>query len=300
MKILAAIVTFNRHELLSRCIDHVQAQTRRPDALWVINNGSTDGTVEMLGLRGVDVITQENVGSAGGWHRAIQKALDMGCDAVWLMDDDGFPDADALANLERALSPGVACVSSVVLREDAPDRFVFPFPVLDITGMPVILGRPRKLGDLNELKARSQGGVYPFVHLFNGALIAMDAVRRVGNVERNFFVYGEEVDFFFRLRHAGKVLSVLVAKHFHPDVSNRPYNPMKVYYYIKNTLILNTRYYNLVWLRHGFMISLILIRLIRRNGFGFLFSLLVGTNARAFYKAIFRGITGKLGKDFYG
>ena len=102
MNVLAAIVTHNRCDLLARCLDYLQAQTRPPDAILVVNNASTDGTVEMLEQRGIPFVTQENVGSAGGWHRGIQHALEHGFDAVWLMDDDGYPDAGALGRLCRA------------------------------------------------------------------------------------------------------------------------------------------------------------------------------------------------------
>jgi len=300
MKILAAIVTYNRCDLLSRCIDHVQSQTRRPNALVVINNGSTDGTLAMLSARGVDVITQKNVGSAGGWHRAIQYGLDGGFDAVWLMDDDGFPDMDALAYLEKALAPGVACASSIVVQEDRPDHFVFPFPVLDKAGFPVVFAKKRKMPTLDELRSRSIDGTYPFVHLFNGALVSMSAVQQVGNVNRDFFIFGDEVDYFFRLRSVGKVFSVLVAKHLHPDVGRRPYTPMKVYYYVKNTLILNRRYFNHVWLRHVLALAAVLVRTGDRNGVSAVLSLLAGKNSKSFYAAIVRGLQGKPGKDYHG
>lgn len=61
MRILAAIVTYNRCELLSRCLDYIQAQTRAPDALVVINNGSTDNTKAMLAERRVDVLSQSTL-----------------------------------------------------------------------------------------------------------------------------------------------------------------------------------------------------------------------------------------------
>ena len=60
MKILAAIVTHNRCELLERCINHLQKQTRLPDLILVVNNGSTDATVDMLMRRNIRYITQEN------------------------------------------------------------------------------------------------------------------------------------------------------------------------------------------------------------------------------------------------
>ena len=42
MKILAAIVTYNRLDLLKRCIQHIDQQTRKVDDLIVINNSSSD------------------------------------------------------------------------------------------------------------------------------------------------------------------------------------------------------------------------------------------------------------------
>ena len=82
MKILAAIVTHNRCELLERCIDHLQMQTRVPDLILVVNNGSTDATIDMLIHRNIEFITQENVGSAGGWSRCISYELELNFDAV--------------------------------------------------------------------------------------------------------------------------------------------------------------------------------------------------------------------------
>ena len=90
--------------------------------------------------------------------------------------------------------------------------------------MPVLWGHPRKLSTLAELRAVALEGTYPFAHFFNGALVSLEAVRQVGNVDRDFFIFGDEVDYFFRLRKVGRVMSVLDALHFHPDVSQRPYS----------------------------------------------------------------------------
>lgn len=300
MKILAVVVTHNRCTLLSRCIDFLQDQTRQVQEILVINNASTDDTVEMLERRNVPFVTQDNVGSAGGWYRGVQHALEQGFDAVWLMDDDGFPDSSALAALAARLTPGVAAVSAVVVREDDPTKFVFPFPLLDQADLPVLIGSPRKLGTLAALKAVTKDGTYPFAHFFNGTLISIDAVRKIGNVNRDFFIFGDEVDYFFRLRRVGAVLSVIDALHYHPDVSKRPYSPAKVYYYLKNTLILNGLYFNVIWLRHLMAVMAVLGRTVSRNGVLTALSFVVGSRSPAFYMAIVRGLQGKVGKDFNG
>lgn len=300
MKILTGVVTYNRKALLERCVDHVRAQTRVPDKLLVINNSSTDGTVEMLEAKGVDYVTQPNLGSAGGWARAIEEAIRGGFDAVWLMDDDGYPDAGALELLERSLGDGTACVSSVVLREGNPECFVFPFPRLNRRGNPVLFGPKRKIATLRELQERTRGDLYPFAHLFNGALVRIEAARKTGNVSPEYFMSGDEVDYFMRLRASGPVQSHLRAYHFHPDVTARPLTPEKFYYYLKNTLILNTRYFDWKAARHLLAIAAVLWRTVRRNSFGEALRYVAGNRSPILWKAIFRGLTGRIGKDFGG
>jgi rhamnopyranosyl-N-acetylglucosaminyl-diphospho-decaprenol beta-1,3/1,4-galactofuranosyltransferase len=299
MKILAAIVTHNRETLLGRCIEGIQGQRRPADGIFVVNNASTDGTQAMLEREGIAHVTQPNLGSAGGWKRCIDEALAGDWDAVWLMDDDGYPHPDALALLEQSLQDGVSCVSSTVVCEDDPDRFVFPFPVLGPKGLPVLFARQRKVARLSALRAMADSDTYPFAHLFNGALVDVAAVRRIGNVDTNFFLMGDEVDFFMRMRSVGPVLSHLKALHLHPDVSGRPLNDVKFYYYVKNTLILNGRYFDRRWIRNGAAVVAALARTGRRNGWGEAMSYVTGSRRSLLVKAVRRGLAGRIGKDMH-
>ena len=300
MNILAAIVTHNRRALLERCIAHLQGQSRPPDRLLVINNGSTDDTVDMLRGKQVDFITQANVGSAGGWKRAMGAALEGGYDAVWLMDDDGYPDPNALEQLERNFQPWVACISSVVLREDNPDRFVFPFPLLNRNGHPVVAARRRKLKTLSELERVATGQSYPFAHLFNGALIRTTVIRQIGAVNSDYFLMGDEVDYFMRMRTVGQVISHLPARHLHPDVSNRPLNSVKFYYFVKNSIILNHRYFDQTVTRDFSTIAVAIGRTWRRNSPLDALSYLIGRNAPILWRAVMRGFNRRIGADFLG
>jgi GT2 family glycosyltransferase len=300
MKVLAAVVTHNRRELLGRCLDHLAAQQRAPDDVVVIDNDSSDGTAQMLEQRGVRTIRQANLGSAGGWRRAIADAEQRGFDAIWLMDDDGFPDSAALGKLVAALKPGIAAASSVVVQENAPDRFVFPFPRLNARGFPVTLRPRRKIAALAGLAPLAADGTYPFAHLFNGALIPLSSIGRIGNVDEGFFMFGDEVDFFCRLRKVGPVISVLGALHYHPDVSARPYSPMKVYYYVKNSIALHNRYFDQAPLRNAMALVAVIARVARRNGLAAALRLLAGRDAPSFYGAIVRGLRGQIGRDFDG
>lgn len=295
MRVLAAIVTHNRRDLLGRCLDALDAQRRRPDGVLVIDNASTDGTAEMLAARSTWRVAQANLGSAGGWHRAIAEMLAHDFDAVWLMDDDGRPDPAALAVLTGAITPDMACLSSVVLREDAPHRFVFPFPTLDAAGHPALLGWPRKLATVAELQGRAPGRTYPYAHLFNGALVPRRTIDAIGNVEPAFFMFGDEVDYFYRMRRVGPVLSHLDARHWHPDVTGRPLTETKLYYYLKNTLVLNHRYMNCSAVRDAATVGIGLLRYARRNGWRS-----AGASQAVARRAIVRGLRGQVGRDHDG
>ena len=300
VKILAAIVTHNRRDLLIRCIDHINHQSRMPDSIVVIDNGSTDDTQAMLEERGVRSIKQDNLGSAGGWKRCIQVALDEGFDAVWLMDDDGFPDVDALKILEGNLTSGVSAVSSVVLNENNINKFVFPFPILDKNNLPVLFAFRRKIKELNKLKNISNGNSYPFAHFFNGSLIPCSSIDKIGTIDDRYFIAGEEVDYFNRLSKIGEVRSILSAFHYHPDVSQRPWSKLKFYYFIKNTIILNHKTYRSSYFKDIATIIIALLRIASRNGIKAFFSYIIGRDANVFYQAIVGGYRAKIGKDFDG
>lgn len=283
MKVLAAVVTYNRLELLKRCIDHLKKQTYLPDIV-IINNSSTDGTEAFLQEAGINYITQENLGSSGGWHRAIAEALEKNYDYIWLMDDDGFPDSNALQILLNTINNDIACVSSVVVKENNPEEFVFGFPKLNKKGNPALLRFKRKYYKLSDLLPK--GNTYPFAHFFNGALINIKHIKRIGNVNTDYFIYGDEVDYYCRLRKTGKILTSFDAKHNHPDVSKRNIDDKRVYYFIRNSIIIHNKYFDNSSLRNFLVVIATLVRIFRRNGAFKSLSYLFGNKKKYFYPAI--------------
>ena len=84
--VAVVVVTHNRADLLVGMLDGLAAQTRRPDAVVVVDNASTDRTGEVLAARTdlpLQVITQDNLGGAGGFHRGVRAAYDAGWRCSW-------------------------------------------------------------------------------------------------------------------------------------------------------------------------------------------------------------------------
>lgn len=72
----------------------------------LVDNASTDGTadyIKTLAMPGLVCRNPgENLGGAGGFAYGIRAAVELGCEAVWIMDDDTLPEPDALAALLAA------------------------------------------------------------------------------------------------------------------------------------------------------------------------------------------------------
>ncbi len=67
MRVLAHIHTFNDADIIDRTLDAVQTQTRPPDAVLLVDNASTDGTLDRVFPERVRVIRNlENLGTSGG------------------------------------------------------------------------------------------------------------------------------------------------------------------------------------------------------------------------------------------
>ena len=281
--VLAIIVTFNRLQLLQRCINHLQAQTGMCHIL-VINNSSTDGTEAFLQLNKIDFITQSNSGSAGGWNRGMKEGWKRDYNFIWMMDDDGFPHENALKNLLPYMSgTDTIAVSSVVVKEDAPNELVFPMPKLNRKGFPILFALKRKITSLDELDI---GKKYPYIHPFNGALINLQKAKNIGNIDTGYFMYGDETDYYYRLKKHGKIYTITNALHYHPDVSKRKVEKKKVFYFIRNTIIINHLYLDRAFLRDFFTVAVVLYRIYKQDGFLSVLSYLIGKNRKYFYPAI--------------
>ena len=121
MKIAAAILTFNRPELLACCLEG-SSQTRSPDTVIIVDNNSSDDTKRALITGGYFerpqikyVRLSKNVGSAGGFTAALQISIKEQADWIWTMDDDAVPEPDALSELLDGLAATEATLSPAIM-----------------------------------------------------------------------------------------------------------------------------------------------------------------------------------------
>lgn len=187
--IAAVIVTYNRLELLKGCVAAVRAQTRKPQEIFVVDNGCTDGTKEWLATQaGLTVIHQENQGGSGGQVTGLKAACEAGHDWIWSMDDDTEPTPTALVSLLAAppfADPGTGFLGSLVIWTDGTSHLMnSPTPVDQFTWYHTVL-RDRCV----RIEYCS------FVSL----LVRRAAVERVGLPVREMFIWYDDVEFTQRI-----------------------------------------------------------------------------------------------------
>ncbi|MEQ4498504.1 glycosyltransferase [Nocardioides kribbensis] len=207
-RVVAVVVTFNRLALLRDLVDRL-AQVPGLAQVLVVDNASTDGTGAWLaGREDVRARTlEDNRGGAGGFHDGLAWALEEGADLVWLMDDDGLPDVEALPLLleHRDLD----FWGPVVAAHDDPRRLVFPIR---------LPGGTRVVHAMDDVEAAATDGLLPDVVIpFNGVLVTRALVERIGLPRAEFFIWGDDVEYLWRARRVGaRVATVVGARVLHP------------------------------------------------------------------------------------
>lgn len=221
------VVTFNRLNDLKICIDTLRAQTRKLDLIYVINNGSTDGTDEWLATQpDLTVTTQPNLGGAGGFATGIQTAYDGGSTWLYCMDDDCVAAPDALQKLLESpnLGPCIKNSMSVSAKDHSELAFYVDRPNRSY----------RTVSDMTQYDL-----VYGVASFFNGTLIHADVVKTVGTPDVKLFIWGDEVEYMTRtIKNGFPVVTVPASVFYHPPSFDRNGIPWpgawKQYYAVRN------------------------------------------------------------------
>lgn len=206
---VAVVITMNRPVDLDRLLAALVVQTLPLTQIVVVDNGLLPETRAVL-LRyptAVHLPSHRNLGGAGGYAYGILHALALGAERIWIMDDDGMPEAETcLGQLVEALDDGhYDMVSPLVLDINDPEKLAFFY---------YQHGRP-----ISQRSHLARDVVFPqFAHLFNGALLKADAFERYGLPRYELFFRGDEVDFMFRLKRDGaRFATIGNAAFLHPS-----------------------------------------------------------------------------------
>jgi len=264
------VLNWNRRQETIACIESLERADLQGAKVMVVDNGSRDGSVEALRARFPSlrvVALPENQGFAGGNNVGMRIALDEGAGGVLLLNNDTEVAPDFLPPLVQALndSPISGAVSSAIFRMDRRD-------MLDVAYCEVHLNQRHavQLQGVNALPGlgydkRREVQVVPGCSV----LFKSEALRTVGLFDEAYFAYHEDVDWCLRARDAGyQLFFEPFSRVFHlgsgttgalrrrpdgvvkaidptdPNAEPLPWNPVRTYLGIRNTVRLVRAYAN--------------------------------------------------------
>jgi len=238
LRIDVLIVTYNRKELLIKTIEKIIAQSVTVNSIIIVDNHSTDETYEFLCDQLNPVMSEfgpeegcewqksfqvgeqsfryyykrDNDGGAGGFAFGMTVATKFGSDALWIMDDDGFPEPNCLQELSDVFEIGK-------IEYVAPSLITFEgVPHFDTGNI-----------SLNNACRRGIGGP------FNGILVSTDLIRSIGVPRKEFFIWGDEREWVQRVINAGFVTVIANnAIHLHKSTAFNWSKAPRVYYLVRN------------------------------------------------------------------
>jgi GT2 family glycosyltransferase len=208
-RMAVAIVNWNTRDLLRACLQ--SAAVEAPAEMVVVDNGSSDGSAEMVEREFPGVmleVDRANPGYGAASNRALRRCR---AEYVLLLNSDTILRPGALAALTDFLDrhPRVGIVGPRLLNPDGTlQRSCFPFPSAFV---PVLKRQP----------FAAMAGLVPWLREAYPAEFSHDEDRRtpwvvgaalgirrsafdaVGGFDESFVMYFEEVDLCYRLREAG-------------------------------------------------------------------------------------------------
>lgn len=203
-KVTIIILTWNGLNFTKRCLQTLRELTVFPDyKVVVVDNGSTDGTVEFLrSLQWIRLIeNSENLGFVKGNNRALEQC-GADSDFVLLNNDTEIIQTDWLAQLQATAysEPEVGIVGARLRRPDGMLQHAGTYlPIESFWGQQIGAGEK----DINQFNSDTEvEGV-----VFACAYIKREVYDRVGPLDDDYFSYFEDTDYCLKAKsHGFKVM----------------------------------------------------------------------------------------------
>jgi GT2 family glycosyltransferase len=236
--VITIILNTNRREDTLECLASLEASTYSNHKAIVLDNASTDGSVEAIGAAfpTVQIIPlTQNLGYAGNNNVGIEAGLDQGADWVFVLNEDTVLDPDCLAHLVEAGQGDqeIGILGPMVYHHDEPN-------IIQTAGG--MLGPHWE--SVHIAQNEPDQGQYNQPHLVDwisgcGIMVRRAVIEQVGAIDQRYFYYWEETEWCIRAGKAGwKIMHVPRAKLWHKGVQRdyRP-KPSVTYYATRNRLL---------------------------------------------------------------
>ena len=208
-KIAIIIINWNTYQLTFNCLKSLKACTYKNKTIFLVDNGSKDGSGDKIALEFPDInfIKNEiNEGFTGANNKALKVILKQNFDYVLLLNNDTEVKPNFLSLLEA--------------RMDSDQNLAATQPlILDFPNKNTIWNAGGSFNSFFCLfKTRCKGMIYnpklkidTYTQWISGCciLVKIAVIKKVGLLDNRFFIYFEDADWSIRMTNLGYKLGVV-------------------------------------------------------------------------------------------
>lgn len=240
------VVNWNNAQDTIDCVNSLKKINYKNFKVFLVDNGSTDGSLEKLrpfADENIEIIeTRQNLGFSGGNNVAVEKALAEKFDFILLLNNDTTVDPDFLSELVKVAEgdPKIGIVGSKIYFYDNPKRIWYGGGKFTWFGG----GRHLQYEEIDknpeEINPKETG--YMTGCSF---LIKSEVVRKIGGLDERFFLYYEDTDWSLSTKEVGyKIVYAPSSKVYHKvsRTASQIGNHTIHYYHIRNALLLSQKH----------------------------------------------------------
>jgi GT2 family glycosyltransferase len=232
MHVVAVIANWNGGQENVECVESLLSEGLSPPDVVFVDNGSTDGSAELVEKRFPEIAcvkNRENVGFGEASNQGARAALERGADAVLFVNNDVVLPRGTLARLIRTLENDreLGIVGPRVLYKSDPSRIWCAGGMLTWRqNLSTLLGH-------KELDGPRWQANRAVDYVAGCALLARRSVlEKIGFFDAQYFAYMEDVDLCLRAKEAGFGVLLVGEAHVLHSASTATgggYNPRRKY-----------------------------------------------------------------------
>ena len=246
-KVGIVICNYNKEQEVLECIQCILESDFTDYDLYVVDNGSTDQSVERMKERYAENIilieNSENLGGSGGFNTGLRMVYEKGYPYLMCVDNDAMLDEKAIGNLYDFLEthPEAGMAGAKVYHLEAP-QYVQQFgQKIDFRNF---------CTEVNYYNAIEDGSMPEYLYTDSVAacslMVRRSVVDEIGLMPEENFLYWDDTEWCYRCNLAGyKVASVGNAKVLHAmGAKKEAVNTFPTYYAWRNWITFFMKYVN--------------------------------------------------------
>lgn len=238
-RVIIVLLNFNSAADTIECIESLEQATYPNFGMLIADNASTDDSAAVLRKRFPSIplfVNAHNAGYTGGINFGIREARKENPDFVLVLNNDTVVEPGFLEPMVEAMEAdpeAAACGGLIIAEHDRRTIWYAGGRLIPLRGLAVHLEKGKPAESYTETGVRETSFITGCLVLYRTS-----ALDTIGPEDERFFMYLDDIELSARISRAGfKMLYVPEAVIYHKVLGEKE-NPMKLYYSVRNRLLL--------------------------------------------------------------